>query len=189
MDLFDEIVRAGQGTLALVRGQRNAPSFFDYSYAGLAGSFAFLVITLGLSAFLNASVSQQTPFTLSAWQWFSMLVSIISIQLASAAFVLAQMRRSDGLLPYIVTSNWTTFFLSMIALIIGFLPLGFSVTMFVLLAGTLIIWVNTLRLVVTLSPGQIAIFILVQLGVTFFAAIVVAALILPEMPVEMTTAS
>lgn len=178
---LDELVAAGRGCVALLIGNRQAASFFDFSQRGLVGSFIALVISIAVQAFgpsllghpPSAGVSSGTVILGSL---------VIAIQFGVAWAVLRALGRGDGFVPFLVALNWAALFEAFLALgVIGIfgepfqmLPSGelafASGTMpfAVLGIGALVVAVNVARLIVTLRPGHAALFI----GAQFLAALV-----------------
>jgi hypothetical protein len=102
---------------------------------------------------------------------------------------LRQFGRLDGLTPYLVTTNWASLFVAVVSLLLGFL--GNAVSVVMLVAG-LVFQINVARLIVTLSGGQIALFLLAQLiGITiiFMMLVVLFPGLMPEMTAALATAS
>lgn len=160
--LWDEFLLAARGSWALLRGDRTAPQFFDFSRRGLYGSF----IALSFSTVFNAVL----PLLLGAGRTAGPLgltliaVAIVYVlQIAFSALALKQMQRLDGLVPYIVADNWNTVLLVLLAA--ALLLVGVPAEPAVLVIGLvgLVIKINVARLIVTLSPWQVAIFLVSQL--------------------------
>jgi hypothetical protein len=159
--IIEEAASAMRGVAALVIGDRRASQYFDFSQRGLVGSFiAFLAVTL-----LNAGL----PFVLGragppgdTFRAVAVVGVLFVCQIGFAAIVLRQLKRLDGLVPYIIADNWATFTVTLGLTILTLF--GFSGEIAVLLVGILviIIEINIARLIVTLSPLQIAMFIVAQ---------------------------
>jgi hypothetical protein len=92
-----------------------------------------------------------------------MVVILFALQIGFAAIVLRQLGRLDGLVPYLVADNWATFFITLGSTALALV--GFSGDMALIAIGILVIVVeiNIARLIVTLSPLQIAMFLVAQL--------------------------
>ena len=92
-----------------------------------------------------------------------LLVSIIFIfQTGFGAIALTQFQKISGLVPYLVVSNWATFFFTgLFAVLRGF---GLSGVPFLFIMATMLIVseINILRLVIGLKFTQIALFIVAQ---------------------------
>jgi hypothetical protein len=168
---LEELMAAGRGVMALVIGDRRAGSYFDFSQRGLAGSFiAFLAITA-----LNASMPVILGIRDSGGIARSILMVAIlfSLQLGFSAIVLRQLKRMDGLVPYLVADNWATFFLTLISGALAAAGIDGDPVLIVLAIVVIVIEVNIARLIVTLSPLQIAMFLIAQLvGVSIGLAII-----------------
>ena len=78
-----------------------------------------------------------------------------------------------GLVPYLVADNWATFFLTLISAALAAAGLANDLTLVVLAVVVVIVEVNIARLILTLSPLQIAMFLVAQLvGVSIGLAII-----------------
>ena len=160
----EEMMSAGRGVLALLVGDRQAGRFFDFSQRGLVGSFIAMLLVTALNAVLPLVLGLAGD---GIGRGIFMVVLLFGLQLAFAALVLRQLNRLDGFVPYLVADNWATFFLTLISSALA--AAGFAGDMMLIVLGivVLIIEVNVARLIVTLSPLQIAMFLIAQLvGVT-----------------------
>jgi hypothetical protein len=159
--LFDEMVAAARGTLGLLMGDRRAPELFDFSLRGLAGSFIVLIVSVAANAYIPALGGTGTQ-VMHPWQAIVMIVLVYVLQIGLVAALLNRLRRLDGLLPYVVADNWATFFITIAttALTLG----GISGDFALLAVGivVLIIEINIARLVVTLAPMQVVMFLIAQ---------------------------
>jgi hypothetical protein len=79
----------------------------------------------------------------------------------------------DGLVPYLVADNWATFFLTLISGALAAAGIEGDAVLIVLAIIVIVIEVNIARLIVTLTPLQIAMFLIAQLvGVSIGLAII-----------------
>lgn len=169
---------AARGCVALLVGNRQAASYFDFSQRGLVGSFIALVIGLSLQAFGPQPVSP--PDTGGVAGVLVMAGVVIAIQIGVAYMVLRLLGRSDGFTPFVVVLNWASLFQGLIAvlLIVVFGPVlvmdpaskmvqftSSSVPYMALSVAALVVWVNIARLILTLPPRHVAVFVVTQLGV------------------------
>ena len=174
---------AARGVLALVVGDRKAPDYFDFSQRGLVGSFiAFLAVT-AVNAVLPKVLGIAGPDS-SAFRAVAMVAILFALQIGFSALVLRQLKRLDGLVPYLVADNWATFYITIASTILALF--GLSGDMAIILLGILVIVVeiNIARLIVTLSPLQIAMFLIAQLVGVSIGLILVGSL-LPLSPAEL----
>ena len=180
--IVEEGLTAGRGVLALIMGDRRAPSYFDFSTRGLVGSFiAFLAVT-AVNALLPVLVGATGP-SASIFRSVMTIAILFAFQIGAAAIVLRQLGRSDGLVPYLVADNWATFFITIGTALLALV--GFSGDMVLIVVGILVIVVeiNIARLIVTLSPMQIAMFIVAQLvGVS--VGLLVMGMLFPLSPAD-----
>ncbi len=176
---LEELMAAGRGVIGLLVGDRKAGGAFDFSYRGLAGSFIALLVVTALNAVLPVMLGQRDPGGIG--RTVIIVAILFVLQLAFSAIVLRQLKRLDGLVPYLVADNWATFFVSLIAAAISAAGInGDPVTIVFVIVG-IIIQVNIARLIVTLAPLQIAMFIVAQL-VGVLIGLVLIGMVFPLPP-------
>ncbi len=177
--LIDEMIAAARGTIALLAGKRHASQYYDLTLKGLMGSLIAFVIAVTFNAFApqfsGASTAPQP------WQALIMVALLYIFQTGFGALVLKQFGRLDGLVPYLVADNWATFFITGISGIM--VVAGLSGDAAILVVGLLVIIleINIARLIVTLKPIQIAIFIIAQLVGAFVGLMVLGAIFPSEL--------
>jgi len=118
-----------------------------------------------------------------------MVALLYIFQTGFGALVLNQFGRLDGLVPYLVADNWATFFITGLS---GLLVLvGLSGDAAILIVGLLVIVleINIARLIVTLKPIQIAIFIVAQLVGAFVGLMVLGAIFPSELAGNLSAVS
>ncbi len=189
-DIWNEVASAARGVVALVTGDRRANSYFDFSDRGLVGSFiAFLVVAL-----LNTAV----PLVLgvpgtsgTVFRAIATVIIVLALQIGAAAIVLRQLKRPDALVPYIVVDNWATFYLTIATTLLGLMGLGGELVFIATGIVIIVIMINIARLILTLTPWQIASFLVVQLISGVIALFVVSAVfpLSPEQLAELTAAA
>lgn len=176
---LDEIVLAFRGCYALLIGNRQAPSYFDFSQKGLVGSLIGVLLAIALSAFGPRLVGLSMPPGL-ATQSVVVNVAMFLAQAGTAFLALRQMGRQDGFLPYLVASNWITLVtgvLLFLSQVLGGLGIVIILLIVVLAVAS---FVNIGRYIVTLTWVQIALLFVSQLvGVLLAAAIVAMVVGLP----------
>ncbi len=166
--LTHELKNAFSGILAVLLGKKNAGDYFDLGLRGLAGSLVVFLIAAAFNAYLPGIIATGTelsadapPPPTAAMALF--LVTIVYIfQSAFGAIALNQFKKLDGLVPYLVVSNWATFFFT--GLFAALRLVGLNGFPFLLLMATMLIVseINILRLVIGLKFAQIAMFIIAQ---------------------------
>jgi hypothetical protein len=178
---LEELMAAGRGVISLLIGDRKAGSYFDFSQRGLLGSFiAFLLVT-GLNAALPVVLGIKDAGGIA--RSIVMVAILFVLQVGCSAIVLRQLKRMDGLLPYVVADNWATFFLTLISGALAAAGIAGDAVLVVLAIVVIVIEVNIARLIVTLTPLQIAMFLIAQLvGVTIGLGII--GLAFPPSPAE-----
>ena len=109
---LEELMAAGRGVMGLLIGDKRAGSYFDFSQRGLAGSFIAFIAVTGLNAVLPVLLGNKDPGGIA--RSVLMVAILFALQLGFSAIVLRQLKRMDGLVPYLVADNWATFFLTLI---------------------------------------------------------------------------
>lgn len=175
---IEELMAAGRGVFGLLIGDRRAGGYFDFSQRGLVGSFIALLLVEGLSAVLPMLMSIETAGGIA--RSTIMFLILYGLQVLFCAIVLRQLKRLDGLTPYLVASNWMSFFMTLISTAV--VAAGFAGDWVIIALGLVVIIteVNIARLIVTLSPLQIAMFLVAQLvGVLIGLALIGAIFPMP----------
>jgi len=157
---IEEMMAAGRGVLGLFVGNRQAGSYFDFSMRGLAGSFIALLLVTVLNAAMPTIMGAEDD---SITRAIVIVAILFALQVGFSVIALRQLKRMDGLVPYIVADNWATFFLTLISTALVAAGLANDFTLIVLGIIVILIEVNIARLIVTLSPIQIAMFLIAQL--------------------------
>ena len=169
---------AGRGVIGLLTGDRQAGSYFDLGQRGLLGSFIALLLVTALNAVLPIILGDETE---SITRGVATVILMLGLQIGFSIIVLRQVRRMDGLVPYLVADNWATFFLTLISAALAAAGLANDFTLIILGVVVIIIEVNIARLILTLPPLQIAMFLIAQLvGVSI--GLVVIGLLFPVPP-------
>ena len=173
----EEMMAAGRGVLGLLVGDRQAGSYFDLSNRGLAGSFIALLLITALNAVLPIVLGSESE---SIARNVLTVVLLFVLQIGFSIIVLRQVNRMDGLVPYLVADNWATFFLTLVSAALAAAGFANDFTLIVLGVIVIIVEVNIARLIVTLPPLQIAMFLIAQLvGVSIGLAVISFAFPLP----------
>lgn len=175
---LDELMAAVRGCLALLLGRRDASSHFDFSQRGLVGSFIAVVIGIGLTALGPQPLSE--PAAATAGTSIAVVIFeclIIAVQFGVAWLVLRQLGRGDGVVPFMVVQNWGILFQAILAeaIIVVFGPpiaiegevaqlTSGSLPLAILAIMVLIVAINVGRLILTLRPLHVALFVGSQFG-------------------------
>ena len=160
--ILQELTAAARGVLALLVGDRRASDYFDFSDRGLVGSFiAFLAVT-GFNAALPKLLGYADTDG-SIFRAVAMIAILFVLQISCSAIVLRQIKRLDGLIPYLVAYNWTNGLITLGVTFAVLAGLSGDIVIIVVLLVALVIEINIARLIVTLSPLQIAMFLVAQL--------------------------
>lgn len=172
---YEEVVAAGRGVLALIVGDRKASQYFDFSERGLVGSFIGLLLVTFFSAVLPLvlpGVGEHYSIARSV----GIAVILFSFQIGFAALVLRQMKRLDGLRPYLVADNWASVYISVGQVLLSFVGFQGELAFFALSILVIVVEINIARLIVTLTALQIAMFMIAQLVGVAIALILVGML-------------
>jgi len=183
MTLIEEMLLAARGMLALLTGRRDASGYFDLTLRGLAGSFVAFLFATTLNAYLPTLLGTASDIVRPS-QALLMAGVLYSLQLGFSALVLNQLKRLDGLVPYLVADNWATFFVTAITILLGLFGLTGDLSLIAVGLVVIVIEINIARLIVTLTPLQIAMFLIAQMaGVTVGLLIFGMLMPLPDVPV------
>lgn len=190
---LDEFLSAARGCLALVIGNRQASSFFDFRQVGLVGSFIAILVGMAVQAFVPQLFGIGGGAPAGAAAGAIMLGGVaLGVQYGVGYLVLRLLGRSDGFIPFVVVQNWVTLFQSILAVAIIVIfghPMALSEDgqMVELTSGSIpflalgivamVVWVNIARLILTLRPAHVALFVFVQLGAAFMLQPILGAAI------------
>lgn len=179
---LDELMAAARGCVALLVGNRQAPSYFDFSQRGLVGSLIATLIAIGLAGFGPLLTGASLPAG-AATQSIVLNGVLFLAQAATAFIALRQMGRQDGFVPYLVASNWVTLASALLLLLSTLLgPAGIFILVLVVILA-LATFINIGRFVVTLTGLQIGILFVSQAVGVFLALAIVVVIIGPAPPV------
>ena len=158
---IEEMAAAGRGVLALILGDRQAGRHFDLGLRGLASSF---IAFLGVNAVMAYAPALLSPSPQGGGTGTGLLLSmgLAAIPIALAALVLRQMKRLDGFVPFLVADFWANSFLSVVMALLLFIGSPFELTVIGLGIVVLVVEINIARLIITLTPLQIASFVVAQ---------------------------
>lgn len=182
-EIWDEVSSAARGVAGLVIGNRQSGRYFDFSTRGLVGSFiAFLTVTLitaALPLLLGVPGAKGSVF-----RAVMTVIILFGFQIAFSAILLRQLRRLDGLVPYLVADNWASFFLTLASTLLSLFGIGGEFLLIAVGIVVIVIEINIARLIVTLSAWQIAMFLVAQLvGVSI--ALLIVGVVFPLSPEQL----
>jgi len=160
--LFEELISAARGVAAIVAGDRRAAACFDFSPRGLAGSFIAFLVAMVVNAYMPDLNADSSAAALPATRLLTIGAFLFAAQVAFSALVLRQLNRLDGFVPYLVADNWTTFFVVAVSTILALMGVPSDFVVLVGGALALIVEINIARLILTLRPWQIAMFLVAQ---------------------------
>lgn len=174
--ITEELADAGRGFIALLTGNRGAASHFDFSRRGLAGSFVALLIAGVITAY--GPLLLGTPGGPgAATRAIVLSAALFGLQIGVIYAVLRAFGRLDGFVPYLVADNWISLFVAILT-VLGIGLIGASdVVLLVIGLVAIIVEVNIARLIVTLAPLQIVMFIGAQFAAQFAGVVLLAGLL------------
>jgi hypothetical protein len=174
MTLFEEARLAALGCLAILRGDKNAPAWFDLTLRGLAGSLIALVVIFGASILIPVPNDTGDP-TLGPLAQLIFICAVAAIWVTVLYFFLRSVGRSNRLIPFLTINNWGSFYASVITLALGMVGFGgifllsiaWAASVYFLFRAALIVLEIRPLLVVALFAAQIVagLFALMLLGV------------------------
>lgn len=174
--ITQELAAAARGFAALLTGNRHAADHFDFSQRGLVGSFIALILASAITAFgpglLGVAAEPGT-----ATRSIILGAALFLLQIGVVYFVLRQMGRLDGFIPYLVADNWASLFIALLTVLVLRLIGAGDFTLLAIGLIAIIIEVNIARVIVTLAPMQIVIFIGAQFAAQFLGVLILASLI------------
>lgn len=174
---LEEARDAAQGAWALVLGRPDAAQYFDFSARGLIGSFIALVLAIAVASFAPLLLGVDSG-PASGTQAAIANVTVYAAQIGAAWLLLDRLGRLDGLVPFLVATNWVAFLGGLVLAISPLFGALGLVILFVVAIGILVVYVNIGRHVVTLSPLQIG-FMLASEILASLVALVLLALLFP----------
>lgn len=178
---LDELANAARGCFALLTGNRQAATYFDFGQRGLVGSIIAFLIASALGAFGSQLLGMPSPPG-AATQALILGGVLFLLQLGVCYLVLRQMGRLDGFIPFLVADNWATFFTSILSLLLIVFGGPGDVVIIAIGLVVIIVEVNIARLIVTLAPLQIAIFIIAQVVASALGLLLLGGM-LPAPPI------
>lgn len=177
--MWEELTAAAQGVVALVTGNRKAPSYFDFSQRGLAGSFIVLLMVIAVDALAPMFDGPKNAPGAAAVVIENAIVIVLTIGVS--ALILRWLKRLDSLVPLIVVSNWSLLFATIVAILLMTLGVDFRFAGLIVSVLVIVLAINTARLIMTLTPLQIVIFIVGQ-GAGVLIGLVLLSMFFPDPP-------
>ncbi|HUV32621.1 MAG TPA: hypothetical protein VMW31_03540, partial [Devosiaceae bacterium] len=117
MTFIDEVTQAARGCLAVLRGDRDAPEYFDLTLRGLTGSLIALLVATGVAVHVPTAAAEGAA-TLSPFGELLFGITVLAIWFMALYGFLRLIGLTERLVPYIVIHNWGSFYAS--ALLIAF---------------------------------------------------------------------
>ncbi len=169
---IQEAVGAWRGSLEILRGRREGATRFNFSMAGLAGSFVAFFLGAALSLFSpgfstesTTNLSERAGESIASQGSLAILgvIVVLSIfQVGFGAIALFQFNKLDGLISYLVSDNWAGLFISALSTLLLLLGGPGGISLLIVIGIALVSKVNISRLILGLRPAQIAMFLVAQ---------------------------
>ncbi|MCF4097495.1 hypothetical protein [Maritalea mediterranea] len=167
---LEEMVDAARGIFSLIRGETGKLGYFNFSQAGLVGSF--IAVFIGL--ILQELFAGPGPEGLQVPAWANLLSYTIlyaTPYLVAYAF-LGIIGERERILGYMVVNNWASFFFTLIIVAIFVFQLLATVGYFLIVILTLIIFWRTARVILGFSVPQTIIFFVATIMAVLMAAMI-----------------
>ncbi len=169
---IQEAVSAWRGSLEILRGRREGAARFNFSMAGVAGSFvafflgaALSLFSPGFSADTTTNLSERAGESIASQGSLAILGVIVVLSIFQVGFgviALFQFNKLDGLISYLVSDNWAGLFISALSTLLLLLGGPGGISLLIIIGIALVSKVNISRLIVGLRPAQIAMFLVAQ---------------------------
>lgn len=176
--LFEETRSAIVGSLRLVLGRRDAPTYFFTDLRGLASSFIALLVSVALTFIISAMIAPAGPggSTFAALVQNALFYASI---MGSSWVVLRLTGLTHRFVAFVTVENWVNAIVSAVLAVVAVVT--FSAELILILAVVIgfLARINNARLVVGMKAGQIAMLIVVQTIGMMIALLAVGALFGP----------
>jgi hypothetical protein len=156
---LQEARAAARGVGALVVGRRDAHQRFDLTPSGVAGSLVALLLVMAINSAMPMFFGQSGVLLRAVLNYAILFV----VQMACAYVALRQLNRVDGFLPFVVADNWASVYVTIGALALSLVGVSEEIMSLPLAVLILVISINIGRLIVTLQPLQVAMFVIAQM--------------------------
>lgn len=155
MTYIEEVSEAAKGCVAILRGDRDAPEYFDLTLHGLVGSLIALVVAMAVQAQIPVDSSDEGA-VLSPLGQIMLVSAVVLVWAAVLYFFLRFTGRLDRFVPFLVVYNWGNVFAAAIWLVLALV--GFANLFMTILIGvvTIYFFVRAAMLIMDLSLGLIA---------------------------------
>jgi hypothetical protein len=180
MTYIDEVTQAARGCLAVLRGDRDAPEYFDLTLHGLTGSLIALLVATGVQVHVPMPETDSAA-VLSPFGELLFAITVIAMWFGALYGFLRLIGMGERLVPYIVIHNWGSFYASI--LLIALMLAGFTglAAPFVVGAVSLYFSLRAAWLVISPRWSSIAVVAGAQLAATVLAVLLLSTL-LPAAP-------
>jgi hypothetical protein len=177
--IIDETIAAARGVASLLVGDRRAAGHFDFSPRGVVGSFIALLVALAVGVYMPLPVGDDAAAMPSSTQEVLIDGLVFALQLGVAALLLRLLKRQDGFVPYLVAGNWANFYASIAAVLLTLVGVSPDATIIFFVLVLIVFEINTARLLMTLAPRQIILFLGGQVLIVGFIGLIAIGLFVP----------
>lgn len=185
MNYFEEVREAAKGCVAILRGDRDAPEYFNLTLHGLVGAVIALLVTMALPVEIQTAVPE-TQARLSPLGALLVTATVAVAWVIVPYYFLRVVGRPDRFVPFLVVGVWGESFLNVAVFILALVGLGNLLVIFAATFVALYYFVRAAMLVVGLSVGMAIGLIVLELVAAWFTLILVSgvlnAFVLPAAP-------
>lgn len=150
---------AARGIAGLVVGNRESEWHFNLTTHGLVGSLIALLLVTGVSAYLPVLMGHPGA-VLRGLVGYALL---LALQVACSAIVLMQLKRLDAFVSYFTADNWASVYVTIASTVLNLVGVSDAFLSLPIAVLVIVIAVNIGRLIVKLSPLQVAMFVIAQM--------------------------
>lgn len=176
MTLIEEARAAALGCLAVLRGERDAPAYFDLTLRGLLGSLIALLIVVGIQVHLPGSSDAGGP-GLTPFGQLLFVGAVAALWIVVLYYFLKTIGRDNRLVPFLVVNNWGSVYASLIWIALALFGFGGVFGTFLVGVGSIYFFVRTALIVIELRPVMILALMGVQLVAGLFALMLLGLLL------------
>jgi hypothetical protein len=183
MTFWDETLLAARGCLAILRGERDAPEYFDLTGRGLAGALIAFLVVIGIEAHIPVDLA--TPESDVAVVAISPFVEVLTVLMFSAVTAMAIylylriVQRADRFVPLAVVIVWGQALGTLVLIAVSITGFAFLLLAFVLAVVSIYFFIRAAMMVGGLSPMQVVGLIGVQLVSGLFSLTMLGAMLPP----------
>jgi hypothetical protein len=177
MSYIEEVSEAAKGCLAILRGDRDAPEYFDLTLHGLVGSLIALVVMMAAQAQLPVD-SSEPGVVLNPLAEILLVSAAIAVWAVVLYYFLRFTGRLDRFVPFLVVYNWGNVFAAVIWLVLALLGIANLFVTLVIGVVSIYFFVRAAIVIMGLSLAMIAGLFVAEL-LAFSLAVALLGALLP----------